>query len=77
MEETKCTCKACGNIWYYGKKEAIEAKLSGLNKFGDTLIRIGQGGMAWLIPENKKDLVNKCPRCNSSAIAKEQITHEV
>jgi len=76
MKETKCTCQACGNIWYYGKKEAVEAKLTGLNKFGDTLIRIGHGGIAWLIPESgKKDIVNKCPKCNSSAIAKEQIMH--
>lgn len=76
MKETKCTCQACGNIWYYGRKEAVEAKMAGLNKFGDTLLRIGQGGLAWLIPENnKQDITNKCPKCNSGAITKEEVNH--
>jgi len=24
IQETKCTCKACGNVWFYGKEEIAQ-----------------------------------------------------
>lgn len=81
-EETKCTCKSCGNVWYYNGKEEREMKAEGIAKVSRNMIRVGEGLQGkttpWLIPEvNKKDIINKCPKCNSSAIRKETVIHEV
>jgi len=77
-EETKCTCKSCGNVWFYDGKEAREIRANKVGRVGRDMIRVGEGLQGnttpWLIPEvNKKDIVNKCPKCNSSAIAKEKV----
>lgn len=77
-EETKCTCKSCGNIWYYDGKEERLAKLERRAKGARDMIRIGEGLQGnttpWLIPEvEKKDMINKCPKCNFSGIVKEQV----
>lgn len=75
-EETKCTCKSCGNVWYYSGKEERELKSEKTSKTCRDMIRMGEGLQGkttpWLIPEvEKKDIINKCPKCNSSAIKKE------
>ncbi len=76
VKETKCTCQACGNVWFYGSKEAFDAKMASVDKFNKTMLKVGTGGIAWLFPDNNNpDKINKCPKCNSSAIKKESVTH--
>lgn len=87
IKETKCTCSACGNVWYYGKQELLENRAKSIENCGSAMSNTGSDMMccsgcapAILIPKQQavkvKDL-NKCPKCNSSAIRKEEITHEI
>lgn len=87
VKETKCTCVACGNIWYYGKQELFQNKMDRNINAGAELSNAGKDMMCCggclptlFMPREQlkqvKDL-NKCPACNSSAIKKEQITHEI
>lgn len=76
ITETKCTCSACGNVFYYGK----------IDKYGQGCLMAEKNCVAGSCPcflplaflgnEQFKDF-NKCPKCGSKAIKKEQITHEV
>lgn len=87
LEETKCTCQACGNVWYYGKQEyrenmglrLINSANQDSNCASDLLCCSGCLP-AFFIPRNPhmpiKDL-NKCPKCNSSAVKKVQIIHDI
>lgn len=87
IQETKCTCQACGNIWYYGKQEARAISAQNMANCGNAMSNTGSDMMccggclpAIFIPKRQdvqvKDL-NKCPKCNSSAIRKEEVIHEV
>jgi hypothetical protein len=87
ISETKCTCAACGHIWYYGKQEEIQNRSDRMTNSSKTMSNCGSDmmccGGCWpavFIPKEQikdvKDL-NKCAKCNSAAIKKEQITHEV
>lgn len=87
IRETKCTCQACGNVWYYGKQEAWENKAKNMENCGNSMSNTGSDMMccggcapAVFIPQKQatqvKDL-SKCPKCNSSAIRKEEVVHEV
>lgn len=86
IKETKVTCKACGHVWYYGKREARENTAQQIQNCGNSMSNAGDdmlccGGCipAGFTPRKDevkvKDL-NKCPKCNSSAITKEEVTHE-
>jgi len=86
LKETKCTCRACGNVWYYGKGEYLQnvgqSMINSANQHSnaanDLLCCAGCWPAAFL-PKNQvvpvKDL-NKCPKCNSSAIIKEVVIHD-
>jgi len=87
IRETKCTCQSCGNVWYYGKTEEREVSAQNMQNCGNATSNLGDSMMccggcfpAAFIPPKQavpvKDL-NKCPKCNSSAIKKEIVTHEV
>lgn len=87
IKETKCTCQACGNIWYFGKKELWDNKADRISNFGKEMNNLSSDMMccggclpALFIPKEQvkqvKDL-NKCPKCNSSAIRREEVIHEV
>lgn len=87
IKETKCTCQACGKVWYYGKEEAFENFGNKLESFGNSMSNTGKDMMcctgclpALFIPEKQekevKDL-NKCPECGSKAINKEVVIHNV
>lgn len=87
IKETKCTCKACGNVWYYGKQELRKLRNEKLNNLSSEMQNVGADMMccsgclpAAFLPQHQtkkvKDL-NKCPKCNSSAVEKETIVHEV
>lgn len=87
IKETKCICQACGNIWYYGKvdlekniADQKENKSIQLDNLGTDLMCCGGCWPALFMPKRAikdvKDL-NKCPKCNSSAVKKEEVVHEV
>jgi hypothetical protein len=87
IKETKCTCQACGNVWYYGKSEEWENKANRLINTGSTIGEVSKGMAccggcvpALFIPPDQKIEVkdlDKCPKCNSTAMRKEEIIHEV
>ncbi len=87
IKETKCSCQACGNIWYYGKAEESEISTQNMQNCGNATSNLGNemmccGGClpALFIPPKQmipvKDL-KKCPKCNSSAIKKEEVAYEI
>ena len=87
IKETRCSCSACGNIWYYGKEDLEkniadqrENKSIKLDNLGTDLMCCGGCWPALFMPKRAtkelKDL-NKCPKCNSSAVKKEEVVHEV
>ena len=75
--ETKCTCNACGNIWYYGKQEISDTKEAQLREAGKGMMCLGGCLPALLIPSKKVVDLDKCPKCGSRAVNKESVTHEV
>lgn len=87
IKETKSTCKACGHIWYYGKDEVTSNFGDKMQNLGSEMSNAGKDVMcctgclpALFIPEKKikqvQDL-DKCPKCGSKAVTKEQVVHEV
>lgn len=87
IKETKCTCKACGKVWFYGKEEAFKNFGEKLESAGNSMSNAGKDMMccsgclpAAFIPNKQekevKDL-NKCPECGSKAITKEVVVHDV
>jgi hypothetical protein len=87
IKETKCSCQACGNVWYYGKQEVQEINRQNFSNFSRSLSNVSNSAMccsgclpAAYLPRQEevkvKDL-NKCPKCNSQAIKKEEVIHEV
>jgi len=77
IKETKCTCSACGNIWYYGKEETDRQSLNAMSNCSKSMMCCGGCFPAAFIPDKKIVDFNKCPKCNSRAISKEEITHNV
>lgn len=78
IKETKCTCKSCGNIWHYGKQEIIEQAGAALENIGKSMMCCSGCFLpAVLIPDKKIVDLNKCPKCGSRAIIKEEVTYEL
>ena len=77
IKETKCTCKACDNIWFYGKQEVLENTGSTLENIGKSMMCCSGCAPAALIPDKKVVDLDKCPKCGSKAIIKEEVIHEV
>ena len=77
ISETKCTCAACGNVWYYGKQEASDIKAAKMQNAGKAMMCCSGCLPAILIPDKKVVDVDKCPKCGSKAVKKEIVTHEV
>ena len=85
--ETKCTCKACGNVWYFDKRDEDEVKARKRENSANAMSNVGKSMMccggcfpALFIPDKKtvkvKDL-DVCEKCGSKAVEKEQVEHEV
>lgn len=87
LKETKSTCKACGNVWFYGKEDVTQNKLDKLENFGSEMSDAGASMMcctgcvpALFIPSKEKKVVrdlNKCDKCGSSAVQTEEVIHEL
>ncbi|MDY6896406.1 MAG: hypothetical protein SVO01_13465 [Thermotogota bacterium] len=77
VKETKCTCNACGNVWYYGKQEAWEQKANTMSNVGKSLACCSGCLPSLFIPDKKVVDLDKCPKCGSKAIKKEEVMHSV
>ena len=77
IKETKATCQACGNVWFYGKQDQIEQTGKTMQNCGKSMMCCSGCAPAVLIPNQKSVDLNKCPKCGSKAIKKEVVTHNV
>lgn len=87
IKETKCTCSACGKVWFYGKEEAFKNFGEKLENVGNSMSNTGKDMMccsgclpALFIPNKQKKEVkdlNQCPECGSKAVKKEVVVHNV
>ena len=77
IKETKCTCQACGNIWFYGKQEAWENKSNALEHLSKSMMCCGGCLPAVFMPDKKVIDLNRCPKCGSKAIKREVVVHNV
>jgi uncharacterized protein with PIN domain len=77
IQETRCTCQACGNVWFYGKQDVKMNQANAMGNLGKSMMCCGGCLPALLIPDKKIVDLNKCPKCNSAAITKEQAVYEV
>jgi len=97
IQETKCTCKACGNVWFYGKEEIAQNASNSMENCGTGLENCGSGmqntgksmmccsgcAPAVFIPKQQEkplkeiEDLGRCPKCNSRAVVKEKITHQI
>ncbi|MCM2675556.1 hypothetical protein [Alkalicoccobacillus plakortidis] len=85
--ETKCTCKGCGNVWFYDKRDEAQIKADKWEAAGNSMSNAGKSMMccggclpAIFIPEKDKVKVkdlNVCEKCGSKAVTKETIEHNV
>ena len=66
VRETRCTCAACGNVWYYGKEEVQKNSAAKMHQVGKAMMCCGG-----CFP------VDKCSKCGSKAVRKEIVTHHV
>lgn len=77
IRETKCTCSGCGNTWFYGKEEMVEQSSAAMSNLGKSMMCCGGCLPALLIPDKKVVDLNKCPKCGSRAVRKEEVTHDI
>lgn len=87
IKETKCTCSACGNVWYYGKEESLQNFSNKLESASSSMSNAGKDMMcctgclpALFMPQKQEKVVrdlNQCPNCNSKAVEKEDVVHDV
>lgn len=77
IKETKCTCSGCGNIWFYGKEDALTSSANALQNAGKNMMCCTGCVPAIFIPEQKVTDLSKCPKCGLRAIIKEEVTHVV
>jgi len=77
ITETKATCKACGNVWFYGKSDSIEQMGNASSNCGKSMMCCTCSPCALFIPDKKIKNLNQCPKCNSRAVNREKVTHDV
>lgn len=77
VQETKCTCQACGHVWFYGKSEQKEQALNKSSNEGKALLCCSGCWPTLFMPDKKVVDLDKCSKCNSKAVKKEIVTHHV
>jgi hypothetical protein len=78
IKETKCTCQACGNIWYYGKQEMSRYVGDSLQDVGKAMTCCCTGCLpAAFLPDSKPIDPSKCPKCGSRDCEKTEVEHDV
>lgn len=71
IKETRATCQSCGEIWHYGKGEAMQSCGGQMQNAGKSMTCL------CCLPDTKTVDYNKCPKCSSKAVTKEQVIHEI
>jgi DNA-directed RNA polymerase subunit RPC12/RpoP len=74
---TKCICKACNKVWYFGKEEVREKRSNQLHNASKGMMFCSGCFPAVLIRDKEVKNLNKCSNCGSKAIIKEKIIHNV
>lgn len=77
VRETKCTCQACGNVWYYGKDEVRKNCSAAASQVSKSMMCCSGCWPALFIPNETVVNLDKCPKCGSKAVTKEVVTHYV
>jgi hypothetical protein len=76
IQETRCTCSACGKVWFFGKSDIYQSYSGKLRNAGKTISGCTCCWPMSYMSREKTDL-EKCPNCGSKAVKKEQIIHDV
>jgi hypothetical protein len=76
ISETKCTCTACGEVWYFGKREAQQNALNATSNLGQDLSCCSCPCLFFWPRTPVKNLL-QCPRCKSLAVSTEVVSHVV
>ncbi|MDO8537697.1 MAG: hypothetical protein Q7S21_02330 [archaeon] len=66
ISETKCTCRACGNVWHYRKNEELSKRAQ--KSCSNCGFKSYAGG---------QDLTENCPKCNSKNFSCEDVKYEI
>lgn len=77
IKENKMTCSACGNIWYYGKKEVNTNFSNSLHNAGSSAMCCSGCFPALFIPQKNVIDLKKCQKCGSRAVKIEEVIHNV
>ncbi len=77
IKETRVICKACGNVWHYGKVEELESAGAALQNVGKSMMCCSGCAPAALLPTQTVVDLDKCQKCGSRAVTKEVVEHEV
>lgn len=77
IKETRYTCAACGNIWYYGKQDQMANTGAAMQNAGKDMMCCTGCAPAALISDKKVIDPRKCPKCGSRSSRAESIVHEV
>lgn len=85
--ETKCTCNACENVWYFDKQDEQTLRLEKLEALDNQLSNASKSLLccsgclpAVFIPNKDKVKpipLDVCDECGSKAVTKEKVTHYV
>jgi hypothetical protein len=65
IKETKCICNSCGNIWFFGKQEAMENAANALSNAGKGMMCCTGCLPAIFIKDKNIIDLGKCPKCGS------------
>ena len=74
--ETKCTCQACGNVWFFGKHDQLEQ----LENASTNCLKAYYGccnPLLLFLPDKKIVELDRCPKCGSKAVKSEEVVHEI
>ena len=77
VEETRYTCAACGNVWYYGKLEQLRNASAMIDNAGKEVACCMGCAPAALISDKQTFDPRKCSKCGSSSSSAENVVHEV
>ncbi len=77
IREKKGTCAACGNVWFWGKQDELEAGADAAANCGKSMMCCSGCLPAVLIPDKKVQDFGKCPKCGARAIRVEVVEHNV
>lgn len=76
VKETKCTCNACGKVWYFGKQDLLQQRGEAMSTAGATLMCPCCAGC--FLPFMKKPQnLKQCPQCQSKNVTTEEVSYDV